>query len=192
MIAILDYKAGNTLSVANAVRRLGYDCIITEDEALIASASKVILPGVGEASNAMANLISCGLDKLIPTLTQPVLGICLGLQLMCESTTEGDVQCLGIFDTQVIEFPPKDKVPHMGWNEINNLKDPLFDTIQNNADVYFVHSYYAKQCDQTVATCTYMVEFSAAIRKDNFIGMQFHPEKSGPIGEIILSNFLKS
>ena len=191
MIAILKYNAGNTRSVQNALNRLGYDSIITDDAEKIRAAEKVIFPGVGEASTAIAYLSKRGLDKLIPTLTQPVLGICLGLQLMCKYTEEGDTTCLGIFDNTVKKFPAMDIIPHMGWNNFTELKGRLFEGIENENDTYFVHSYYADVNENTTAVCKYIQPFSAAIQKNNFYATQFHPEKSASIGETILKNFLE-
>ncbi len=191
MIAIIKYNAGNILSVQNALNRLGYDSVITDDKATILAADKVIFPGVGEASSAMEYLRQRSLDRLINTITQPFLGICLGLQLMCKSSEEGQVKCLGIFDTQVKRFPPDEIVPHMGWNNFENLSGELFKEIDANDDVYYVHSYYAEQCKETVAICNYIKPFSAALQKDNFYASQFHPEKSAGIGEQILKNFLE-
>ena len=190
MIAIIKYNAGNTKSVENAVKRLGFDCIITDDPSEIKRANKVIFPGVGEASTAMAYLKQHQLDKLIVSLKQPVLGICLGLQLMCKSSEEGNTKCLGIFDTAVKKFPPIDIVPHMGWNNLLETSGAMFKGISQTNDVYFVHSYYAELVKDTVATCNYILPFSAAIQKDNFYATQFHTEKSAQIGEIILNNFL--
>lgn len=190
MIAIIKYNAGNTKSVENAVKRLGYDCIITDDPLEIKRADKVIFPGVGEASTAMAYLKQNGLDQLIVSLKQPVLGICLGLQLMCNNTEEGNTKCLGIFNTTVKKFPPLDIVPHMGWNNLLGTRGAMFKGISQTNDVYFVHSYYAEVCEDTVATCNYILPFSGAIQKDNFYATQFHTEKSAKIGEIILNNFL--
>ncbi len=191
MIAILKYNAGNIQSVQNALTRLGYESIITDERAKILAADKVIFPGVGEASTAMKYLKEKGLDEVITSITQPFLGICLGLQLMCKNTEEGNTDCLGIFDTDVKQFPPEDKVPHMGWNSFENLEGKLFKNIDNNDDVYYVHSYYAEQCNNTVATCNYIKPFSAALQKDNFYATQFHPEKSAGVGEQILKNFLE-
>jgi glutamine amidotransferase len=190
MIAIVKYNAGNTRSVENAVKRLGYNCIVTDDRKLLATAQKVIFPGVGEAGSAMEYLRSTGLDDTITALKQPVLGICLGLQLMCRTSEEGTTSGLGIFDAHVVKFPPKDKVPHMGWNNLLSTKGALFKGINDSDDVYFVHSYYAGISKETNAVCEYIVPFSAALQKDNFYAVQFHTEKSGSIGEQILKNFL--
>jgi imidazole glycerol-phosphate synthase subunit HisH len=191
MIAILKYNAGNIKSVSNAVKRLGYDCIISDDPDKLANTDKIIFPGVGEASSAMAYLKEKGLDKIIMSFTRPVLGICLGLQLMCRSSEEGNTKCMGIFGTDIKIFPPVDKIPHMGWNNFLSLKGPLFTGINTGDNVYYVHSYYAEICSDTIATCEYILPFSAAFQKDNFYATQFHPEKSGSTGEIILDNFLK-
>lgn len=190
MIAILKYNAGNTKSVENAIKRLGYDCIVTDNKEQILAAKKVIFPGVGEAGSAMLYLKSTGLDITIKSLKQPVLGICLGLQLMCKSSEEGNSKGLGIFDIAIKKFPPQDKVPHMGWNNFTTLKGKLFEGIHLKDDVYFVHSFYAEISDNTIASCDYIVPFSASLQKDNFYAVQFHTEKSGIIGEQILKNFL--
>lgn len=191
MIAILKYNAGNVTSVENAVRNLGYPTVVTDDIQLLKSADKVIFPGVGEASSAMKHLKEKGMDKVIKQLTQPVLGICLGMQLMCESSKEGDTKGLGIFDVKVLKFPPKDLVPQMGWNNFISLKGELFNNIQLENDCYFVHSYYAEICPETIAVTDYILPFSAALQKNNFYATQFHPEKSAKIGLQILKNFLK-
>ena len=190
MIAILKYNAGNIMSVRNAVTRLGYESIITDDEKELSKADKVIFPGVGEAGSAMAYLKERELDKTIISLRQPVLGICLGLQLLCLSTGESGTKCLGIFPSEVKLFPPADKVPHMGWNNFITKKGDLFKDISLNDDVYYVHSYYAEISSCTIATCEYIVPFSAAMQMDNFYATQFHPEKSAGVGEKILKNFL--
>lgn len=191
MIAIIKYNAGNIRSVANALNRLGYKCSITDDREEILKAEKVIFPGVGEASSAMNYLKEKGLDDLIKSLRQPVLGICLGLQLMCRHSGERDTECLNIYDTDVSLFPTTDIVPHMGWNNFSSLKGILFNGISANDNVYYVHSYYAEVSSCTVATCDYILPFSAAMNKDNFYATQFHPEKSAAIGERILKNFLE-
>jgi glutamine amidotransferase len=190
MIAIIKYNAGNISSVKNAIERLNYECIITDDKKLIEKADKVIFPGVGEASSAMKYLKEKNLDKLITSLKQHFLGICLGQQLMCEFSEEGNVKCLGIFDVKVKKFPQNDIVPHMGWNNLRSLNSPIFNGINENDDVYFVHSYYCEISEYTTAICDYILPFSAAMQKDNFYATQFHPEKSGIVGEKILKNFL--
>ena len=191
MIAIIKYNAGNIKSVQNALNRLGYESVITDDVETLLNADKVIFPGVGEASTAMNYLKEKGLDQVIQSIKQPFLGICLGLQLMCEISEEGNTECLGIFDTTVKLFPPEEKVPHMGWNNFENLQGELFEGVDLNDNVYYVHSYYAEPCKETLATCDYIKPFSAALQKDNFYATQFHPEKSASIGEQILKNFLK-
>jgi glutamine amidotransferase len=190
MIAIVNYNAGNIKSVENAVRRLGFDCVVTDDKAVLRAASKVIFPGVGEAKSAMSYLHARKLDELIKSLTQPLLGICLGLQLMCKHSEEGDTSCLGIFDAEVKKFPPLDIVPHMGWNNLSELKGNLFKGLSVDDNVYFVHSYFAELNQSTTAVCEYIVPFSAAMQKNNFYATQFHPEKSADAGERILKNFL--
>lgn len=196
-IAIIKYNAGNIMSVEYALQRLGIEAEVTPDKEKILSADKVIFPGVGEASTTMAYLKEHKLDDLIRSLKQPVLGICLGMQLMCRHSEENDVDCLGIFDEDVVRFMPEPgmenitKVPHMGWNEIYGLNSNLFDSSIENQFVYFVHSYYATLGEHTAATCNYIIPFSAALQKDNFYATQFHPEKSGPIGERILKNFIE-
>ena len=191
MIAIIKYNAGNISSVQNALTRLGYQSIITADKEEILSADKVIFPGVGEASSAMKYLIEKGIDQTLLKITKPMLGICLGQQLMCAYSEEGNTTCLGIFNTQVKKFPPTKIVPHMGWNSFTNVKGSLFKGLKANDDVYFVHSYYAEVNEQTTAICNYITPFSAAMQKDNFYATQFHPEKSAAIGEQLLRNFLE-
>jgi glutamine amidotransferase len=191
MIVIIKYNAGNIRSVQNALTRLGYDSEVTDDPIKIMSAEKVIFPGVGEASTAMKYLSDRGLDDVIKQLKQPMLGICLGLQLMCASSEEGNTKCLGIFDNEVKKFDGNELIPQMGWNELNELKGDLFNNVQPLSDVYFVHSYFANVNENTIATCNYIQPFSAAIQKNNFYATQFHPEKSAGIGEQILLNFLK-
>jgi glutamine amidotransferase len=190
MIAIIKYNAGNIRSVENALKRLGCNCLITDNPDDILGADKVIFPGVGEASSAMAYLEKKGLDRLIVSLTQPVLGICLGLQLMCRHSEEGNTGCLNIFDADVHLFPRSDKVPHMGWNNLRESKGPLFRDMNPEADLYFVHSYFAGISGCTAAVCDYILPFSAAMQKGNFHATQFHPEKSSSAGEKILKNFL--
>lgn len=190
MIAIIDYNAGNTRSVQNALERLGHQAMVTSDADIISKADKVIFPGVGEAGSAMKYLLDLHLDSVIGSLTQPFLGICLGLQLMCRSSEESDTRGLGIFDTEVRKFPSGGLVPHMGWNTLRDLSGPLFKGLPDRNDMYFVHSYYAGLCSQTTATCVYILPFSAALQKDNFFAVQFHPEKSAVTGEHILKNFL--
>jgi glutamine amidotransferase len=190
MIAIIKYNAGNIRSVQNALDRLGFESVITDDHEIIRKADKVIFPGVGEAGSAMRYLSDKGLDRLIRSLEQPVLGICLGLQLMCSHSEESDTKCLGIFDSQVRMFPLTDKVPHMGWNNLSSDKGELFKDFPVTGNVYFVHSYYAEVSSDTSAVCEYILTFSAAMQKDNFYATQFHPEKSASTGEIILRNFL--
>lgn len=191
MIAIVQYNAGNVLSVANALGRLGYDYLVTDDALQLRQADKVVLPGVGAAGMAMAYLRDRGLDEVITRLEQPVLGICLGLQLMCRYSEEDDTQCLGIFDTVVGKLPPTEPVPHMGWNNLKQTTGPLFAGIANVDDVYFVHSYAAGLCADTIAVCDYTRSFSAALCRKNFYATQFHPEKSAGIGQQILKNFLE-
>ncbi len=190
MIAILKYNAGNIKSVQNALTRLGYESHITDDPDELISADKVIFPGVGEASSAMQYLRERKLDKTIVSLRQPVLGICLGLQLMCHFSEENDTECLGIFDAQVRLFPPVEKIPHMGWNNFLTMKGDLFKGLTKDADVYYVHSYYAEISSCTIATCDYILPFSASMQSGNFYATQFHPEKSAGTGEKILRNFL--
>ena len=212
MIAIVDYDTGNIRSVANALARVGCtDWVYTDDKAVIAAADKVILPGVGEASTAMTKLAERGLDTFIPTLTQPVLGICVGTQLMCISSEEGNAQGMGIFRTRVRKFQNQqpsennsegqlsivncplsiEKIPHMGWNQITGLRTPLFKDIDEGAFIYYVHSYYPELCADTIATSHYINPFSGALGRDNFFGTQFHPEKSGAVGAQIIKNFLE-
>jgi glutamine amidotransferase len=191
MIAILKYNAGNIRSVQNALNRLGYSSVITDNKHDLLNAEKIIFPGVGEAASAMRYLKERELDKTLLSLKKPVLGICLGLQLMCRFTEEGNTQCMGIFNTDVRMFPHDGKVPHMGWNNFLTLKGTLFRGISAKDDVYYVHSYYAEICKETEAICEYIVPFSASLQKDNFYATQFHPEKSAGKGEIILKNFLE-
>jgi imidazole glycerol-phosphate synthase subunit HisH len=191
MIAILKYNAGNIISVQNALARLGCESIITDDRDELLNSEKVIFPGVGEAGSAMKYLKERQLDKTIISLTQPVLGICLGLQLMCRHSEEADTECLGIFDTVVKLFPPVDKIPHMGWNNFLSVRGNLFIGVKPGDDLYYVHSYYAEICQSTVAVCDYILPFSASMQKKNFYATQFHPEKSADTGEKILKNFLE-
>ena len=213
MIAIVNYDTGNIRSVINALGRVGCTVwVYTDDKTILAKADKVLLPGVGEASSAMAKLTERGLDTFIPTLTQPVLGICVGTQLMCQSSEEGNAQCMGIFRTKVKKFvnapspvrgqgddnlsslnpqPSSLKIPHMGWNQITDLRTPLFKDIDEGAYIYYVHSFYPELCEDTIATTHYINAFSGALGRDNFFGTQFHPEKSGAIGAQILKNFLE-
>lgn len=190
-ISIIKYNAGNITSVAFALNRLGIQPEITDAPEIIQKSDKVIFPGVGQASTTMNYLKETGLNTLIPKLQQPVLGICLGMQLMCAFSTEGETPCLGIFDEKIQKFPPKEKVPHVGWNSISNLKGPLFKGISENSFVYFVHSYFANNNKYSIATCNYIESFSAAMQKGNFYATQFHPERSGRTGELILKNFIK-
>jgi glutamine amidotransferase len=191
-VAIIKYNAGNIRSVDHALRRLGVSAEITDDPGKIKRADKVIFPGVGEAAGTMDYLRERGMDRLIAGLKQPVLGICLGQQLMCSRSEEGDTRCIGIFQQNVRYFPAGEmKVPHMGWNSLFGVQGGLFDGSLEGAYVYFVHSYYVPVCMETSALCEYMVPFSAAMEKNNFFATQFHPEKSGEPGQRILSNFLK-
>lgn len=199
-LAIIKYNAGNVQSVLYALQRLGVNAIVTDKHDDIVAADKVIFPGVGNADSAMKYLKGTGLDQLIVSLKQPVLGICLGLQLLCKSSEEGDIKCLGIFDAEVKKFDQPSthisreetfKIPHMGWNTIRNLSSPLMKGVSEESYVYYVHSYYAELTSQTIATTDYILPYSAAIQKNNFYGVQFHTEKSAEAGEKILSNFLK-
>ena len=191
MIAIIDYSAGNIRSVENALERLGADYVLTSDEKILRQASHVILPGVGAASSAMENLRKRGLDSVIPTLTQPVLGICIGMQLLCRHSEEGDCGCLGIFNTDVKKLRVPLPVPHTGWDTISHLRGPLYDGIPEDTFIYYVHSFAAEICEQTTAETTYCTTFAASLRNENFFGVQFHPEKSGDAGAKILQNFLQ-
>jgi glutamine amidotransferase len=196
-VVIIRYNAGNIHSVRIALQRVGLQPLVSDDISLIKKADKIIFPGVGEASSAMSYLKEKGITDLLPGLKQPVLGICLGLQLMCSYSEENNTKCLGIFPVVVKKFPPYDKIPHIGWNNIFELRGKLFDNIakHNQADpdvyVYFVHSYYAELDQLTVAKSEYIIPFSAALQKNNFYAVQFHPEKSGDVGERILKNFLE-
>lgn len=192
-LVILKYNAGNIQSVLFALERIGVEAVVTDDVNLITSANKVIFPGVGEASTAMQYLKERGLDKVIKNLTQPVLGICLGMQLMCKHSEENDTDCLGIFEEEVKKFKVEGlrlKVPQIGWNTISNLKSPIFNQVKENDFCYFVHGYYAALGEHTIATTNYIQPYSSALQKNNFYGVQFHPEKSASVGEMILSNFL--
>jgi imidazole glycerol-phosphate synthase subunit HisH len=192
-VVIIKYNAGNIRSVDFALKRLGVTATITDDPQIIRSADKVIFPGVGEANTTMSYLREHQLDRLIISLQQPLLGICLGMQLLCRHSEEGDADCLGIFDEDVHLFTPHvhtEKVPHVGWNQVHDLKSKLFEGIRENDFVYFVHSFYVPVCKNTIATTDYIVPFSASLSKDNFYATQFHPEKSGSVGEKILKNFI--
>lgn len=191
-IVIIDYGAGNVYSVMTAIERLGYKAVLSSDKNEICTADKVIFPGVGQASSALAELKNRGLDKILPTLKVPVLGICLGMQMMCAHSQEGGgAEGLGIFPMTVRRFVGEEKIPHMGWNDIYGLSSPIMEGV-SEGKVYFVHSYYVEVDDRyTIARCDYMGEFSAAIKKDNFYGVQFHPEKSAAMGEMIIKNFLE-
>jgi imidazole glycerol-phosphate synthase subunit HisH len=195
MIAIIKYNAGNVQSVQYALQRLGVNAIVTDDHSEIKNADKIIFPGVGNANSAMQSLREKNLDKVIKQLTQPVLGICVGMQLLCTHSEENDTDCLGIIDLKVKKFTADRsdyKVPQIGWNNIFNYKSDLFDGIKEDAFVYYVHSYYAEHGNETVATTDYTLPYSAVIRKNNFYGVQFHVEKSAEVGERILMNFLKT
>jgi glutamine amidotransferase len=191
-VAIIKYNAGNIRSVDHALRRVGVEAVITDDHETILRADRVIFPGVGEAANTMAYLKERELDVLLKGLSCPVLGICLGQQLMCSWSEEGDTACIGIFDQPVRHFPRNDlKVPHMGWNSLDRMKGELIPEELLGSYVYFVHSYYVPVCEDTVAESSYILPFSAAMQRDNFYATQFHPEKSGDPGELILKQFLK-
>ena len=192
-VAVVKYNAGNIRSVDYALKRLGVEAVIPADKEILQSADKVIFPGVGEAGTTMIHLKATGLDELIKNLRQPVFGICLGMQLMCRHSEEGEVDCLNIFDVDVKRFVPQkheDKVPHMGWNTIGKTNSKLFEGFTEEEFVYFVHSFYVPVCDFTAAETDYIHPFSAALHKDNFYATQFHPEKSGKTGERVLRNFL--
>lgn len=190
-LVIINYGAGNIKSIQFAFKRLGVNAILSKNTDEIQTADKIIFPGVGEASSAMNMLIASGLDTLIPSLKQPVLGICLGMQLLCRYTEEGNTMGLGIFDTKVKRFSNALKVPQMGWNVIKDLKSDLFTGIKENEYMYLVHSYYAEHCDQTIAKTDYGINYASALQHNNFYGVQFHPEKSSTAGAKILENFLK-
>ena len=192
-LSIIQYNAGNIQSVLYALERLGVTATVTDDPTLIQASDKVIFPGVGEASTAMAYLKERNLDQLIVSLKQPVLGICLGMQLMCKHSAENDTNCLGIFEEQVLAFKATEmtqKVPQMGWNNITNLKTDLFNAVPENSFTYFVHGYYARLGANTIATTDYIQSYSSGLYKNNFYGVQFHPEKSAEVGEQIIQNFL--
>ena len=191
--AIIKYNAGNIRSVENALLRLGAEVVVTDDRETIRKADCVLFPGQGEASNTMNYLRERNLDVLIKSLTQPVLGICIGMQLMCRHSEEGNTDCLGIFDVDVKKFCPRDnsfKIPHMGWNSLYNLNGALYRDVKEDSFVYFIHSFYVAQNKWSVADCEYIHPFCASLNKDNFYATQFHPEKSGRVGEQILNNFL--
>lgn len=193
-IAIVKYNAGNIYSVVNAMKRLGIEPILTDDSELLSKADKVLFPGQGNAKEAMTYLKAHHLDQVIANLKQPVLGICVGQQLLCKHSEEGDVDCIGIFDAEVKRFSPQhheEKVPAMGWNEIYDVSTPLLKGLGEHPYTYFVHSYYVPVSNETIATANYILPYSAAMHKDNFYTCQFHPEKSGKIGEQILKNFLE-
>ena len=190
MVAIIDYDAGNVRSLQFALERLGVASVLTADPEVIKAAEKVIFPGQGAAASAMKKLKQTGLDQLIPQLKQPVLGICLGMQLLCDTTEEGEVNGLGIIPGKVIRFSNKVKVPQMGWNTISNLQSPLFKQIKEDDFMYLVHSFYVPLCDATIAQSNYDEAYSVALQKDNFYGVQFHPEKSSKAGSQLLQNFL--
>ena len=193
MIAIIDYNMGHLRSVENALHRLGAEYTVTADHDTIRRADHVLLPGEGNCAEAMANLRAAALPDVIRQLRQPVLGICVGLQVLCRDSEEGDTECIGIFDSHVKRFTPAPglKIPHMGWNTLENTEKKIFDGIRSGESVYYVHSYYPTLCPDTIATTTHGVMFSAALKYEQFHGTQFHPEKSGDVGERILQNFLK-
>jgi len=193
-VAIIKYNAGNIYSVVNALRRLGVEPLLTDDAEELERADRVLFPGQGEAGNIMRYLRANRLDELIKNLRQPVLGICVGQQLLCRYSEEGDTDCIGIFGADVRRFHPErheDKVPAMGWNSLHGMKSPLFKGLRENDYVYFVHSYYVPLCDDTIATADHILPYSAALQHDNFYATQFHPEKSGRVGETIIRNFLE-
>ena len=189
-IVIINYGAGNIQSIKFSIERLGHEAVLSDNVEEIKAADKVIFPGVGEASSAMSKLKESGLDKLIPQLKQPVLGICLGMQLMCNSTEEGNTKGLRIFDVDVVRFKNEVKVPQIGWNQIREFKSEIFNKVEADSYIYLVHSYYAPICNETICATDYGLNYSSGLQKDNFYGLQFHPEKSSDIGEQILNNFL--
>jgi len=189
-VVLIDYGAGNTKSVQYALQRLGVEAVLTNNPELIQKADKVIFPGVGHANSAMEKLEQSGLNKLIPNLKQPFLGICLGMQLMCKYSEEGATKGLGVFDLNVLKFGNDNKIPQIGWNTIVDLNSEIFHGLNENEYMYFVHSYYVPIASETIAKAKYGVIYSAALKKNNFYGCQFHPEKSGDKGELILKNFL--
>lgn len=192
-VAIVKYNAGNIYSVVNSLRRLGVEPVLTDSPEELMSAERILFPGQGEASNAMTYLREHKLDEVIRSLKQPVLGICIGQQLLCQHSEEGETDCIGVFPLDVKRFNPEkheDKVPQMGWNSIHDLKSPLFKNIKENDFIYNVHSFYVPQSEFTIATCEYILPYSAALNKDNFYTCQFHPEKSGTVGQQIIQNFL--
>ncbi len=193
MIAIIDYGMGNLRSVENALKRLGAEAVVTADPKVIKQADRVLMPGVGNAARAMENLREAGLCDVVRQLRKPVLGICVGMQIMCRHSEEGDAECLRLFDCDVKRFAesPELKVPHMGWNRVSNLDSKLFKAVDKGSYLYFVHSYYPALCSDTIATAVHGEMFSAALKYENFYGTQFHPEKSGDVGEKIIANFLK-
>lgn len=190
---IVKYNAGNIRSVLFALERIGVEAVVTDNVALLQKADRVIFPGVGEAASAMHYLKSKGLENVIRSLTQPVLGICLGMQLMCAHSEENDTTCMGIFDQKVVRFHPQSgfKVPQIGWNTVTHVSSPLFDQVSVEDYFYFVHGYYVELCSHTIASTSYQIDYSSAIQKDNFFAVQFHPEKSGKMGEQILKNFMQ-
>lgn len=193
-VAIIKYNAGNIYSVVNALRRLGVEPLLTDDTEELGRADRVLFPGQGEAGNIMRYLRANRLDELIRNLKQPVLGICVGQQLLCRHSEEGDTDCIGIFDADVRRFRPErheDKVPAMGWNSLHDMKSPLFKGLREDDYVYFVHSYYVPLCSATIATADHILPYSAALQHGNFYATQFHPEKSGRVGETIIKNFLE-
>lgn len=193
-VVVIKYNAGNVYSVVNALRRLGVEPTLTDDAKQIMSADRVVFPGQGEAASAMAFLHGKGLDAVIKGLRQPVLGICIGQQLLCRHSEEGDTDCLGVFDVDVLKFRPErheDKVPAMGWNSLHDMKSLLFDGLAEGVYAYFVHSYYVPICASTAATVDYILPYSASLHKDNFYATQFHPEKSGDAGSVMIRNFIE-